>query len=318
MLLSSYICAVLFIIPALLLLPYIVSLCLFTHNIYKKQATFNIYYAILGLKIWIFSHFGDIFIIIIQQNTRIINMRLGIFGDVHSNFEALAAAYKTLKDNGCEKVISTGDVVGYCGSPKECIDFFRKHKIISVRGNHDHYTTFKGNNLNIQAYAKEVILWMRNTLDEKYISWLGTLPYIYELKGIQFVHSSLEATNGRSWPYILNTQTALFHFFLQNSKFCFYGHTHIPLIFTLAHGQITIEMLTSRKFSQEENVKYLINPGAVGQPRDFDSRASVVVFDTDSYEITLHRVKYNIKKAQKRIISEGLPPLLAERLSMGK
>lgn len=245
-------------------------------------------------------------------------MRLGIFGDVHSNFEALTAAYKTLKDYGCEKIISTGDVVGYGGSPKECIDFFRKHKIISVRGNHDHYTALTGENLNIQAYAKEVILWMRKTLDDKYISWLDSLPYAYEFKKIQFVHSSLEVSNGKTWPYILNTQTALFHFFLQNSKFCFYGHTHIPLLFTLANGQITIEMLTSRKFSPEENIKYLINPGAVGQPRDLDSRASVVVFDTKSYEINLHRVKYNIKKAQNRIISEGLPPLLAERLSLGK
>jgi len=177
-------------------------------------------------------------------------MLLGIIGDIHGNIEALDATYKTLKDAGCQKIVCTGDIVGYGASPQECIDFVRDKKILSIRGNHDHYTTQKNTDWNIQPYAKQVIQWMQNTMPQSYIDWLDTLPYHLEVEGVQFVHSSLESVDGKLWPYILSAQSALFHFFLQNSKFCFYGHTHIPLIFVLNRGNVTIEMLTTRNLAK--------------------------------------------------------------------
>jgi predicted phosphodiesterase len=245
-------------------------------------------------------------------------MLLGIIGDIHSNIEALTACHKALMEAGCEKVVCTGDIVGYGASPKECIDFVRDKEIDSIRGNHDHYTTQHGSDWDIQPAAKRVILWTQRTLPEEYISWLGTLPYHMEVEGIQFVHSSLESLDGKNWPYILSAQSALFHFFLQSSKYCFYGHTHIPLIFTLKHGNVSIEMLTSRNFSHFKGEKYLLNPGSVGQPRDFDSRAAGVIFDTKSHDMHAIREEYNIEYAQLKILTAGLPSQIAERLSSGQ
>ncbi len=245
-------------------------------------------------------------------------MLLGIIGDIHGNIEALTACHKAIKEAGCDKVVCTGDIVGYGASPKECIDFVNDKKIESIRGNHDHYTTQHGSDWDIQPAAKKVILWMQKTLPKEYISWLDTLPYYMEVEGIQFIHSSLEGLDGKSWPYILSAQSALFHFFLQSSKFCFYGHTHIPLIFKLKHGNVSIEMLTSRNLTNFKGEKCLLNPGSVGQPRDFDSRAAGVIFDTKSLELTSIRAKYNIEHAQLKILAAGLPRQIAERLSSGQ
>jgi len=245
-------------------------------------------------------------------------MLLGIIGDIHSNIEALTSCHKAIKDAGCSKIVCTGDIVGYGASPKECIDFVRNRKIESIRGNHDHYTTQRDSGWDIHPSAKKVITWMQQTLPKEYISWLDALPYQMEVEGVQFIHSSLENVDGKNWPYILSKQSALFHFFLQHSKFCFYGHTHIPLIFTLKHGNVSIEMLTSRNIGNLKGEKYLLNPGSVGQPRDFDSRASTVIFDTKSHELHSIRAKYNIKHAQLKILAAGLPRQIAERLSSGQ
>jgi predicted phosphodiesterase len=245
-------------------------------------------------------------------------MRLGIFGDIHNNYEALTASYKVLERAGCDQMVCTGDIVGYGGSPKECIDFFWKHEIVSVKGNHDHYTTQIGYDWKIQPYAKEVIKWMQDTLDSDYIDWLNELPFTYEVGGVQFVHASLETADGTSWPYILDSQTAMFHFFMQMSHFCFYGHTHIPLLFTIKKGQVVFELLTTRKFPKKPIEKFLLNPGSVGQPRDFNSKAAVTVFDTKTHEIELYRINYDIAAAQDKIIKAGLPTALAERLHAGR
>ncbi|MCI0480295.1 MAG: metallophosphatase family protein, partial [Candidatus Dadabacteria bacterium] len=65
-----------------------------------------------------------------------------------------------------------------------------------------------------------------------------------------------------------------------------------------------------------EGVKYLVNPGSVGQPRDRDPRASFAIYD-DRGEAEFRRVEYPIEGAQKKIIDSGLDRFLAERLSHG-
>ena len=64
--------------------------------------------------------------------------------------------------------------------------------------------------------------------------------------------------------------------------------------------------------------KYMINVGSVGQPRDGDSRASFAIYDADENLVTLHRVEYDFKKTQEKIIDVGLPQRLADRLEKGR
>ena len=65
-------------------------------------------------------------------------------------------------------------------------------------------------------------------------------------------------------------------------------------------------------------MRYLINPGAVGQPRDFDWRAAFAIYDSEAQEVVFHRVPYDLTAAQERVQRAGLPERLAARLSEGR
>jgi diadenosine tetraphosphatase ApaH/serine/threonine PP2A family protein phosphatase len=70
------------------------------------------------------------------------------------------------------------------------------------------------------------------------------------------------------------------------------------------------------------SMRYLINPGSVGQPRDFDWRAAFTIYDDvnggSAEELLFHRVPYDVAAAQKAIIEAGLPERLASRLTEGR
>ncbi len=55
-----------------------------------------------------------------------------------------------------------------------------------------------------------------------------------------------------------------------------------------------------------------------GNPRDGDARAAFGLFDSEKNEYELIRVEYDVNTAADRIRQAGLPPFLAERLTMGR
>jgi diadenosine tetraphosphatase ApaH/serine/threonine PP2A family protein phosphatase len=68
----------------------------------------------------------------------------------------------------------------------------------------------------------------------------------------------------------------------------------------------------------QRGVKYFVNVGSVGQPRDGDKRASYAIYDVLAQKITIRRVDYDLPGAQGKILDAGLPSLLAERLDLGR
>jgi len=96
----------------------------------------------------------------------------------------------------------------------------------------------------------------------------------------------------------------------------FIGHSHIPVIFE--NNQDKVGIITDYEVKLDLNAKYIINPGSIGQPRDFDPRASFAIFDSEERYLKIIRIEYNIKEAQRKIREAGLPLILAERLSYGR
>jgi diadenosine tetraphosphatase ApaH/serine/threonine PP2A family protein phosphatase len=65
-------------------------------------------------------------------------------------------------------------------------------------------------------------------------------------------------------------------------------------------------------------MKYFINAGSVGQPRDGDWRASYCIYDMEAKMIYFRRLDYDIATTQKKILAAGLPEALANRLANGR
>ena len=73
----------------------------------------------------------------------------------------------------------------------------------------------------------------------------------------------------------------------------------------------------SNEIKLEKGVRYLVNPGSVGQPRDRNSLAACAIYDSDARTVRFYRVEYDIAEAQRKILEQKLPPALAERLTLG-
>ncbi len=139
------------------------------------------------------------------------------------------------------------------------------------------------------------------------------------LPGVQFVHGSPVDED----EYVVTLRDAIEPLLISATPVTFFGHTHLqgcfssnnvasdylrPQYNTVGQGEIT-------EFPLREGMRYLLNPGSVGQPRDGDWRAAFAVFDSTSRIITFCRVPYNLKQAQERILTANLPQRLATRLA---
>ena len=67
----------------------------------------------------------------------------------------------------------------------------------------------------------------------------------------------------------------------------------------------------------KSGVRYLVNPGSVGQPRDGDPRAAYAIYDSEQKLVILRRAEYPVQKTADDITAAGLPPVLALRLFRG-
>ena len=101
---------------------------------------------------------------------------------------------------------------------------------------------------------------------------------------------------------------------------CYFGHSHFPVIFALSPEAITtiLTVAPSFRFKMRPGVRYLINPGSIGQPRDGNPLASFALYDSDSRVVTIHRIEYPVAAAQGKILKAGLPRPLADRLAIGR
>lgn len=252
-------------------------------------------------------------------------VRLLLVSDIHGNLEALEACLDAAPEH--DSVANLGDVVGYGASPNEVVEIVRGMAPINVRGNHDRCCCGLEDTTNFNPIAADAALWTRGELSDRNLDWLRELPSgplcDADWDGVQFVHGSpLEEDEYIASEYSASAALAVSPFHLT-----FFGHTHIQGAFA-RHRQgaeaVPLERLNSASRAQVSRIKlnkalkYLVNPGSVGQPRDRDRRAAFALYDSKKHEIFFYRVPYDIKRAQERILQAGLPEGLALRLEDGR
>jgi diadenosine tetraphosphatase ApaH/serine/threonine PP2A family protein phosphatase len=247
-------------------------------------------------------------------------MRYLILTDIHGNLEALDACIDDAAARGYDRALVLGDLVGYGGDPNEVIERVQSlNPLAIVRGNHDKVACGLEPADGFNAVAKSAVRWTFETLTIEHREWLAALP-----KGPHAVDDFLEICHGSPFDedaYIFDELDAARALKESMRPLCLFGHTHFPAVFVLSAdgldmarpigaGQVELPLL--------EGAKYLINPGAVGQPRDGDPRAAYAIVDESDRRIDMFRIRYAIDAAQARIITAGLPEVLAQRLAVGR
>ncbi len=246
-------------------------------------------------------------------------MRLAIIADIHSNLEALESVLEAIRREEVEAVLNLGDLVGYNASPNECLELIQSQNFFNLAGNHDLalLEPERAEYFNIIAY--QALMWSREQIHPGLLKFLQAMPLTQELGG-RFLacHGTPTSTDtyisyhfqGKRVFKEMTKQTQL--------RVCFFGHTHRrALWYRDIRGTVALREISQPKVTLAREAHYLINPGSVGQPRDGNPEAAYAIFDGEEFSIHFKSVPYDIPGAQRRILSAGLPPFLAERLAQG-
>jgi predicted phosphodiesterase len=246
-------------------------------------------------------------------------LRYLIISDLHGNLEALQAVLQDVAGE-YDQAICCGDLVGYGADPNAVTEWVRENCPIVVRGNHDRASTGQDDLEWFNPVARAAAVWTLESLTPENAAYIEALP-----RG-PINADSFEVVHGSPFDedeYVIGAGEAGEAFSYLGRRVAFFGHTHVQggFIWNQSRVETIMRMPTGRRSESlqiDPECAYLINPGSVGQPRDGDPRAAYAVYDSDAPRVDYHRVEYDVAGAQKKIHAAGLPPILADRLSVGR
>jgi diadenosine tetraphosphatase ApaH/serine/threonine PP2A family protein phosphatase len=244
-------------------------------------------------------------------------MRYIILSDIHANLEALESTLATAGE--CDAFLVLGDLVGYGADPNAVIERVQSlPNATIIRGNHDKVGAGVETVESFNHLARHAISWTATTLTPAYRDWLAAVP-----AGPVLIDDVVEICHGSPFDedaYIFDDLDARRAVNAAKRSVCLYGHTHVPAVFRYdgALRSLGPPKGARHRLALDAQAKYLVNCGAVGQPRDGDPRAACGLFDTESRTLTVLRVAYDVAAAQAKIVAAGLPEVLAQRLAIGR
>lgn len=238
-----------------------------------------------------------------QSSSPGIGMQFAILSDIHSNFEALSAVVREI--GNCDAVFLLGDITGYGAEPNRVIETVKKLKPQMVlAGNHE-YSISTGDLSRFHTpHGIKTIQWTREQLTEENLQYISRLQHSFSTKLERFRISAYHGSprdqlNEYVYP-IASKSTFKTLLELAKADVLLLGHSHIPMEVVLG-------------------TKLVLNPGSVGQPRDGDVRASYAILEVRNGRLshTIHRVRYDVDSAARKILENHLPRILADRLHFG-
>jgi len=244
-------------------------------------------------------------------------MRYLVISDIHANLEALDAVLAAA--GHYDRALVLGDLVGYGADPNAVIDRVRSlSSAICIRGNHDKVGAGLEDTDGFNYLARHAIAWTANALTPDRRQWLAALP-----EGPAVIDAFVEICHGAPFDedvYIFDDLDAMRALRASERPLCLFGHTHVPAAFIFDNELRTVGLIRGPRvdIGVEDQSRYLVNCGAVGQPRDGDPRAAYGIVDTEARTVSLMREPYDVAAAQAKIIAAGLPDVLAQRLAVGR
>ena len=222
-------------------------------------------------------------------------MKLLILSDIHANWQALDAV---LNKESYDGLIFLGDAVDFGPDPGSCVRFLMSslnRRFWAVRGDHDYGMAYGLNSKctkelrDISAITRD---WGEDYLGGEEVGFLRRLPVVNTFSidedDFELVHGSEQGPGNIRCFYERPEPED------ERRRFILVGHSHKP--FVKNYGNTTI-----------------LNPGSVGQPRDFNPRASYAVIE--NAEARVARVSYDIEKTVKGLEKSSMPAHVTGKLT---
>lgn len=235
-------------------------------------------------------------------------MRFAILSDIHSNLEALVSVFLALSSNNeqIDKMLITGDIVGYGPNPNECCSLVRflkngkpslkaevqtiiqgididnaskktitdyifsmAKKAIIIAGNHDREVIGQPSLCSQMApAASKAVQWTTRVIKKENARFLNSLWLRKRSRryGIELVHSTPVYPQG--YEYLKNASTLNYN--LLRSAITFAGHTHRPTAYLYTDQKRDIIASVFIPVDQYDNRLMLVEKSSMTRQDEFD------------------------------------------------
>ncbi len=237
-----------------------------------------------------------------------------LFGGVYSNLEALQALQALAEERGIppHQILCTGDIVGYCADPEECVQAVRRWGVHSIAGNVEiqlrNGESDCGCDFNADSrcdfFAKQWYPYAQQRISPESIAWMHTLPEFirFELGGKRcfVLHGSYFKTSEfifRSTPWPVKER----NFEATGAEVIIAGHCGLP-------------------FHHLQGERWWLNPGVIGMPaNDGTTRVWCMLLDVVAGQLTFRHLPFEFDHEETfaRMLETELPIAYAKTLTSG-
>ena len=207
-------------------------------------------------------------------------MKIGILGDIHANSAALSAVLDAARSDGVERLLCTGDIVGYYFRAAEVVRMLREWDVVIARGNHeDMLEAARNDPSRLPGITRKYGGGLAVALDELSamdLDWLCALPHParVQVDGLRVLLCHGSPWDNDRYVYPDADDATLARCAATGEDLVVMGHTHYPLHRTMGDA-------------------VLLNPGSVGQPRNRRPGAHWALLDTATRAVTLRCETYD-------------------------
>lgn len=231
-------------------------------------------------------------------------MKVALLSDIHANAPALGAVLSEARALKVERLIVTGDNVGYYYQPAETLRLLDEWQWDGIRGNHEdmllQWQQGQGRDRVVRRYGSGIAEAARQLMPAE-IDRLTGMPYTRE---VRIGERRALLCHGSPWDpelYVYPDADDSIRSKMAAAEvdLVVFGHTHYPVV-----------------WADNRDGTLVANPGSVGQPRDRSAGSSWALWDSAANKIDLRRTRYDPRPVQKQARDrDPLLPYLADVLT---
>ena len=239
-------------------------------------------------------------------------MKIAVLSDIHGNMDAFEQVLADTMAWGVASVLSLGDNIGYGAEPERVIQVLKSRGILSVLGNHELAAKKPGLRV-VQPLGPQV---PGHDLQHAQCGFDGLHRRPAGLPGDAWLPAGARLPPDSPTLYLFQVLPEDRQKALRDlpERICFVGHTHVLDLVSHDGSRIADVAFKEGANRLDPALRYPVNIGSVGQPRDGDARAKYVIWDPDESILDIRCVPYDAQAAAAKIIAAGMPREHAHRL----
>ncbi|WP_317126858.1 metallophosphoesterase family protein [Nonlabens xiamenensis] len=266
-----------------------------------------------------------------------------IFGGVYSNLQALDAVMQLAQaqDIAPQNCICTGDIIGYCGQPRESLERMMRWGAYSILGNVEIQLRDDEEDCGCDFSAGSRCDGFSEVWYAFAKATLGASRPLGEQSGKATLGASRPAREGKAQQYLDTQYEAYFHQLPDHIQFTYagksigvvHGSTENVSEFIFASSSweakqpsfeaLGVEVILAGHcglpFADKKNGMYWLNPGVIGMPANDGSTQTwaMILDDANGFSYEFIRVPYDYLTAMEQMKKHHLPMEYAKTLETG-